>query len=196
MLAAVDFTGGPGTADLMTAVAILKNLNASGGRKVPADAPASFVPARYAEYLEKARKASDDTGFRHYWELCVILGLRDGLRSGDIFVPGSRRYADPSTYLYTPGQWMPKQGEYCRWSASLPGPPTRSPRARKSSMPRWPNSRAPWPARCPTTPGTVRLDGDDKLIIPKLTAEDVPAEARELKDELAGRCRSRRSPRC
>jgi hypothetical protein len=32
----------------------------------------------------------------------------------------------------------------------------------------------------------VRLDGDDKLIIPKLTAEDVPAEARELKDELAG----------
>ncbi len=53
VLAAVDFTGGPGTADLITAVAILKNLNASGGRKVPADAPASFVPARYAEYLEK-----------------------------------------------------------------------------------------------------------------------------------------------
>src|SRR6266581_6446232 len=102
VLAAVDFTGGPGTADLMTAVAILKNLNASGGRKVPAGAPASFVPARYAGYLEKARQAGDDTGFRHYWELCVILGLRDGLRSGDIFVPGSRRYADPSTYLYTP----------------------------------------------------------------------------------------------
>ena len=32
----------------------------------------------------------------------------------------------------------------------------------------------------------MRLDGDDKLIIPKLAAEDVPAEARELKDELAG----------
>ena len=34
MLAAVDFTGGPGTADLMAAVAILKSLNAGGGRKV------------------------------------------------------------------------------------------------------------------------------------------------------------------
>jgi Domain of unknown function (DUF4158) len=34
VLAAVDFTGGPGTADLMAAVAILKSLNASGGRKV------------------------------------------------------------------------------------------------------------------------------------------------------------------
>src|SRR3989442_445947 len=32
----------------------------------------------------------------------------------------------------------------------------------------------------------LRLDEDDKLVIPKLTAEDVPAEARELKDELAG----------
>ena len=95
-------------------MAILKSLNASGGRKVPACAPAWFVPARYADYLEKARKAGDDTGFRHYWELCVILGLRDGLRSGDIFVPGSRRYADPSTYLYTPGQWMPRRAEYCR----------------------------------------------------------------------------------
>jgi len=72
----------------------------AGGRKVPADAPDSFVPTRYADYLAKARKSRDDTSHRHYWELCVILGLRDGLRSGDVYVPGSRRYADPATYLY------------------------------------------------------------------------------------------------
>jgi len=39
----------------------------------------------------------------------VTLCLRDGLRSGDVFVPRSRRYADPSTYLYTPRQWAPRQ---------------------------------------------------------------------------------------
>ena len=72
----------------------------AGGRKVPADAPVPFVPTRYADYLAKARKSRDDTSHRHYWELCVILGLRDGLRSGDVYVPGSRRYADPATYLY------------------------------------------------------------------------------------------------
>jgi len=44
----------------------------------------------------------------------VILGLRDGLRSGDVYVPGSRRYADPATYLYTPAQWKPRQTDYCR----------------------------------------------------------------------------------
>jgi hypothetical protein len=37
----------------------------------------------------------------------------------------------------------------------------------------------------PDDTGTVRLDGDDHLVIPKLTAEDIPAEARELKDELS-----------
>jgi hypothetical protein len=69
VLAAVDFTGGPGTAELMAAVAILKALNVSGARKIPVGAPISFVPARYGEYLDKARKAGDDTAFRHYWEL-------------------------------------------------------------------------------------------------------------------------------
>ena len=38
----------------------------------------------------------------------------------------------------------------------------------------------------PDDTGAVRLDDDDKLVIPKLTAEDVPTEARELKDELPG----------
>ena len=41
VLAAIDFKGGPGTTDLMAAVAILKTLNETGGRKVPADAPKS-----------------------------------------------------------------------------------------------------------------------------------------------------------
>ncbi|UBU19153.1 hypothetical protein [Nonomuraea gerenzanensis] len=61
MLAAIDFQGGTGTAELMEAVALLKRLNESGGRKVPEGAPTSFVPTRYAEYLAKARKDGDET---------------------------------------------------------------------------------------------------------------------------------------
>jgi len=186
VLAAIDFTGGPGTAELMAAVAILKELNVSGARKVPVDAPVSFVPARYGEYLDKARKAGDDTALRHYWELCVILALRDGLRSGDIFVPGSRRYADPATYLYTPQQWQPKQAEYCR----LVGKPARAADAIALGKEELHTALAELEdtlaGAVPDDAGTVRLDSNDKLVIPRLSAEDVPAEARELKEELAG----------
>ena len=115
VLAAIDFQGGPGTAELMEAVADLEGAEPAWRPQGPRRArrPA-FVPARYADYLEKARKAGDDTSYRHYWELCVILGLRDGLRCGDVFVPGSRRYADPSTYLFTPEQWAPRREAYCQ----------------------------------------------------------------------------------
>lgn len=65
VLSTVDFHGGPGAQDLMTALSMLKELNRTCGRKVPAGAPTSFVPARYADYLAKARKAGDDTALRH-----------------------------------------------------------------------------------------------------------------------------------
>lgn len=43
---------------------------------------------RWRGYLEQAAKAGDDIVYRHYWKLTVLLALRDGLRSGDMFVPG------------------------------------------------------------------------------------------------------------
>ena len=41
-------------------------------------------------------------------------------------------------------------------------------------------------AAAPDDTGAVRLDEDDALVIPRLTAEDIPAEAKALREELAG----------
>jgi hypothetical protein len=64
VLAAVDFAGGPGMDDLLQAVGILAGLHARKARKVPDGAPDSFVPARWAGYLERHRRtaASPPTG--------------------------------------------------------------------------------------------------------------------------------------
>ena len=94
--------------------------------KVPDGAPGGFVPARWVGYLEKAAKDGDVTAYRHYWELCVLMALRDGLRSGDVYVPGSRRYADPASFLLTPQQWEPQRLEFCHL-AGKPGVRGRRP---------------------------------------------------------------------
>lgn len=45
-LAAVSFSGGTAASELLEALGILRDLNATGARRVPADAPVGFVPAR------------------------------------------------------------------------------------------------------------------------------------------------------
>jgi hypothetical protein len=109
VLAAVQFAGGPGTEQLLQAVSILTELYAAGARKVPATAPVVFVPTKWAGYLVAAEQAGDVTAYRRNRELAVLIGLRDGLRSGDVFVPGSRRYADPASFLLTPEAWAPQK---------------------------------------------------------------------------------------
>ncbi|WP_405751580.1 hypothetical protein OHA19_24210 [Streptomyces sp. NBC_00012] len=38
----------------------------------------------------------------------------DGLRSGDVFVPGSRRYDNPAAHLFKPAPWETHRTEFCR----------------------------------------------------------------------------------
>jgi hypothetical protein len=175
VLAAVDFAGGSGMDDLLQAVGILAGLHARKARKVPDGAPGSFVPARGAGYLEKAAKNGDVTAYRHYWELCVLMALRDGLRPGDVHVPGSRRDADPASFLLTQQQREPQRLEYCHLAGKKPTA------ADALALPddELHAALADLEAQLARGggKGEVRLGQDGELIIPPLTAGDVPAEA-------------------
>jgi TnpA family transposase len=87
--------------------------------------------------------------------------------------------------LYTPAQWQPRQAGYCQ----LVGKPATAADALEqgreelhTALAELENTLA---GALPDDTGTVRLDEDEHLVIPPLTAEDIPAEARELKDELS-----------
>jgi TnpA family transposase len=120
------------------------------------------------------------TAYRHYWELCVLLALRDGLRSGDVFVPGSRRYADPTSYLLTAEQWEPKRAGFCALVEKSPDP-TRAWTATEAELHR---SVADLEAVLAGGAGPIRLSEQGELVIPPLSAESAPAEAGLLRDEL------------
>lgn len=71
----------------LEAVKIPKKLNAKRARKVPDAAPDDFVPARWRGYRTDAVAAGDSIAYRHFWELTVLLGLRDGHRPGTCGCP-------------------------------------------------------------------------------------------------------------
>jgi TnpA family transposase len=94
MLEAFEFKGTEAMRPLLSALDVLRRLGADEIRKVPEDAPTRFVKERWREYV------FIDKGIdRRYYELCVLAALRDGLRSGDLFVTGSRQYRDFEEFL-------------------------------------------------------------------------------------------------
>jgi Tn3 transposase DDE domain len=159
---------------------VLRSLNATGARNVPAGASTGFVPARWRGYFDDASAAGDVTAYRHYWELCVLLCLRDALRSGDVYVPGSRRYANPVAYLIPRDAWAGRREEFCR----LVGVPADRTEAFAKVETELDAAVSELDETLAHGEGPVRLDEDGDLVIPALSAEDVPTEAAELKDEL------------
>lgn len=76
---------------------------------MPDTAPLAFVPPKWQPYVRRADGHID----RRYYELCVLWELRHALRADDVWLPGSRRYADPETYLIPPGRWPTLRAEAC-----------------------------------------------------------------------------------
>jgi hypothetical protein len=178
--AAVEFAGGTAAAELLTAVGILRALNTAGGRRVPADAPTGFVPTRWRGYLDMARASGNTSAYRHFWELCTLLALRDGLRTGDVWVPGSRRYSEPAAYLLTAEAWSTLRASFC----GLVGKSSDPAVALAAVSDELAGALAELEQVLATGDGPVRLGDAGELVISPLTAEDTPAEAVALKAEL------------
>ena len=97
LLEALNMRAAPAASELLAAVEVLKGMNERQARKVPDDAPTSFVRKRW-ESLVRTPDGLD----RRYYELCVLAELKNSLRSGDIWVQGSRQFKDFEDYLMPP----------------------------------------------------------------------------------------------
>ena len=87
----------PAAKDVLAAIEVLRGMNTNNARKVPADAPTGFIKPRWQKLV------MTDTGIdRRYYELCVLSELKNALRSGDIWVQGSRQFKDFEDYLVPP----------------------------------------------------------------------------------------------
>lgn len=120
-LAAFEFRSHQPRDPLLAALDVLRELNATGRRGVPEDAPVSFVRSKWHPYVV------DDEGRieRKYYELCVLWALRIALRAGDVWLAGSRRYADPESYLIPKERWPSMRAEVSEQLGTLSIGPER-----------------------------------------------------------------------
>jgi hypothetical protein len=110
----------------------------------------------------------------------VLLCLRDALRSGDVHVPGSRRYADPTAYLIAHEAWPAQRGEFC----ALVGVPAAPDAALARAQGELYTALGELDEMLGGGRDPVRLDEAGELVIGPLTAEDLHAEVAELREEL------------
>ena len=106
LLAHFEFHAAPAAAELLQALDLLRDLNASGKRTLPEHVPTGFVKLRWRPYVFPSSGVD-----RHFYELCALGELRDRLRAGDIWVTGSRQYRDFETYLIPAATFKAMQKE-------------------------------------------------------------------------------------
>ncbi|MGI0133642.1 MAG: Tn3 family transposase, partial [Candidatus Micrarchaeaceae archaeon] len=97
----LDFQGSVGSESLIGAINLARNLEANDQRKLPNDAPISFVPASWRKALIKTDGSID----RRIWDIALGLAARDSLRSGDLHLPESRKHVSFWNLVYDEKKW-------------------------------------------------------------------------------------------
>ncbi|EKO6290241.1 Tn3-like element TnAs3 family transposase, partial [Salmonella enterica] len=96
-LAVLKLRAAPAAKNVLDAIEVLRGMNTDNARKLPADAPTGFIKPRWQKLV------MTDAGIdRRYYELCALSELKNSLRSGDIWVQGSRQFKDFEDYLVPP----------------------------------------------------------------------------------------------
>jgi TnpA family transposase len=104
----IQFKSAQADEPVIKAIEIIKEMNQSATRKVPANAPTDFVNSSWQQYV-----FNNDKIERQYYELCTLWELRNCLRSGDVWVDGGRRYNNPEHYLIPKSIWPEMKADAC-----------------------------------------------------------------------------------
>jgi TnpA family transposase len=162
---------------LLRALDILKKLNSTKQRKVPDDAPLDFLNDDWTQYA----LGHDGKINRRYYELGVLWELRTGLRASNIWVANSRRYANLETYIIPKDRWEQLRKEVCK-QMNVPTDGAERLQAKKREL-------AGLLADADTffaDKGEVRME-NDRLVMPRLGAEELPESAEQLQELITAR---------
>jgi TnpA family transposase len=161
---------------VLEAIAGFRALNAAKQRQLPDNVPLDFVADNWRRFVMPQGKPT-----RRAYELCTLSTLRDKLRSGDIYLPNSRRYTDPETFLIPRATWPQLKTDICQ---ELDLDPTGQ--ARLSDRAQQLKDLLPRVDRILDRSDGIRIE-DGELIVPMDEAEDLPESVQALDDQIRHR---------
>ena len=97
---------------------MLRQLYREGKRKLPDRAPAAFIPKKIAGIVAD--------GGRRAWECALLDSLRDEIRSGNLYVKHSKRFARLDDFFISSGAWKALRKQFFQRGA-LPEEPSKVP---------------------------------------------------------------------
>jgi TnpA family transposase len=162
---------------LLQAVALVRQLNRERRRRVPDHAPLGFVTPKWEAYvLDHAGRIN-----RRYYELCLLWELRHAVRAGDVWIEGSRRYANPASYLIPEHHWPALRPEACRLMHAPEDGHVRI-RQRQTELE---ERLTALDQRLGNTTAVRILNGE--LVVSALSAEDIPESSKRLQQLVTER---------
>jgi hypothetical protein len=103
---------------LLEAVEILRDLNTTGHRTLPEDLPLGCVPKRLRPFVDPK-----GTRNRRAYECAVLTALRDEIKRGNVWIPGSKRFGKLDDFFLPEAAWATTRQEFFR-KAGLPADAT------------------------------------------------------------------------
>jgi len=115
LLKVLEFRSTKSSGPLLKAVDVIRDMNETGLRKVPEGAPLDFVSNRWQKHVYD----KDGAVNRHYYEMAVLMELRNSIRSGDVSIVGSRQYKDFDEYLISKDKWARIDSDSTKLAVSM-----------------------------------------------------------------------------
>jgi hypothetical protein len=100
LLETFELRAAPAAAALLEVIENFQTMNRDKRRSIPQEAPLEWIPQRWQPYV-----VTDEGIDRRFYELCALTELKNRLRSGDIWVSGSRQFKDFDAYLLAPSRF-------------------------------------------------------------------------------------------
>jgi TnpA family transposase len=116
LLNALTFHSSREDDSLLEAIEVLREMNKE--KRLPKtleNVRTDFVPSRWQPYVLN----SDGTVKRRGYEMCALSEMRDALRSGDLWVEESHRYAELESYFIPKEHWPALRPQFCEMVGTL-----------------------------------------------------------------------------